>query len=118
MTDETPSNRPQWQAETQDAERAAKIREALREVADPELGLNVIELGLVRDLVFEPGKIAATVILTTPFCPYGPAMIEQMRRKIAEVSQTPTTIELGREMWDRSMMEEGAGDDWGFFGGF
>ncbi len=118
MADETQPNRPKWQAETQDPERAEKIREALKEVADPELGLNVIELGLVRDLVFESGKIAATVILTTPFCPYGPAMIEQMRRTIAEAGQTPTSIELGREMWDRSMMEEGAGEDWGFFAGF
>lgn len=118
MADSTPPNRPTWQADTRAPEQATQIREGLREVADPELGLNVIELGMIRDVVLEEDKIAVTMILTTPFCPYGPAMIEQVRRKVAQVTQTPTTIELGREMWDRSMMEEGVGGDWGFFGGF
>lgn len=107
-----------WKADEQDPARAEEIRTALRDVADPELGLNVIELGMIRDLAFEPGKISAKMILTTPFCPYGPAMIEQVRRKIAVVAQMPTTVELSPEMWDRSMMEDGAGGDWGFFGGY
>jgi metal-sulfur cluster biosynthetic enzyme len=118
MADSTSSNHSVWQADQQDPARAGAIREALREVADPELGLNVIELGLVREIVFETGKVAATVVLTTPFCPYGPAMIEQMRRKIAAIAKEPTSIELSPEMWDRSMMEDGAAADWGFFGGF
>jgi metal-sulfur cluster biosynthetic enzyme len=118
MADSTPPNRPIWQADQQDPTRAGAIRAALREVSDPELGLNVIELGLVREVVFESGKVAATVVLTTPFCPYGPAMIEEMRRTIAASAKEPTTIELSPEMWDRSMMEDGAAAEWGFFGGF
>jgi len=118
MADATPTNRTVWQADQQDPPRAGVIREALRDIADPELGLNVIELGLVRDLVFDTGKVAATVVLTTPFCPYGPAMIEQMRRKIADTAKEPATITLSPEMWDRSMMEEGAAAEWGFFGGY
>ena len=118
MADTASSNHPAWKADEQDSARAEEIRTALRDVADPELGLNVIELGMIRDLVFEPGKISAKMILTTPFCPYGPAMIEQVRRKIAAVSQLPATVELSPEMWDRSMMEDGAGGDWGLFGGY
>jgi metal-sulfur cluster biosynthetic enzyme len=118
MADSDTSNRLTWQADGQDPARAEKIRTALREVADPELGLNVIELGLIRGLVFEESKVSATMVLTTPFCPYGPAMIEQVRRKIASASQQSATVELSPEMWDRSMMEDGAAADWGLFGGW
>jgi len=104
-----------WQAEAQDAGKAEQVKEALREVVDPEIGLNIIELGLVRDMVFEPDKTWLKMILTTPFCPYGPAILEETRRKVTSVTETPTTIEMGMELWDPSMMEEGAGADWGLF---
>ena len=55
------------------------------------------------------------MILTTPFCPYGPAMIEQVRSTASDVSSGDIEVELGTEMWDPSMMEEGAGGDWGLF---
>lgn len=104
-----------WQAEAQNNEKATEIREALREIVDPEIGLNIIELGLVRDLSLETDKTWVKMILTTPFCPYGPAMLEQTRKKVETVSGLPTVIEMGMEMWDPSMMEEGAGADWGLF---
>jgi metal-sulfur cluster biosynthetic enzyme len=104
-----------WQAEAQDKPKADEIREALREIVDPEIGLNIIELGLVRDLELQSGQTVAKMILTTPFCPYGPAMLEQTRKKIEVTSGQPTRIEMGMEMWDPSMMEEGVGGDWGLF---
>ena len=89
--------------------------EALRSVIDPEIGLNIVELGLIRnlDLTDEAGKI--TMILTTPFCPYGPAIIEQVRHTATHSMGYPVTVEIGTELWDPSMMEEGAGGDWGLF---
>ena len=91
------------------------VLEALRGVIDPEIGLNVVELGLIRDLEVENGRTKITMILTTPFCPYGPAMIEQVRRTADEASGGTTEVEIGTELWDPSMMEEGAGGDWGLF---
>ena len=55
------------------------------------------------------------MILTTPFCPYGPQLMEQTRRCVQDATGLPTTIELGLQMWEPSMMEEGAGQDWGLF---
>lgn len=104
-----------WQAEAQNPERAGALKDALREVIDPEIGLNIIELGLIRDVAFEADKTWVKMILTTPFCPYGPAMLEQTRQKVTSVTEIPTTIEMGMELWDPSMMEEGAGADWGLF---
>ncbi len=91
------------------------IYNALRKVVDPEIGLNIVELGLVRDLQLHPDRCHLVMILTTPFCPYGPQLLEQARRTAEVASELPTTIEVGSELWDPSMMEEGAGGDWGLF---
>lgn len=95
--------------------REDEVYEALRKVVDPEIGLNVVELGLIRELDLREDSAHLVMILTTPFCPYGPQLLEQARRTVEHTLGLPTTIELGREMWDPSMMEEGAGADWGLF---
>jgi metal-sulfur cluster biosynthetic enzyme len=89
--------------------------EALRVVIDPEIGMNIIELGLIRKVELDAERTHLTMIMTTPFCPYAPQLLEQTRRTAQEYSGNPTTIEMGLEMWDPSMMEEGAADDWGLF---
>jgi metal-sulfur cluster biosynthetic enzyme len=91
------------------------LREALRAVIDPEIGMNVVELGLIRDMDIKDDRAHITMIMTTPFCPYAPQLLEQSRRTAQEYLQLPTTIEMGLEMWDPSMMEDGAADDWGLF---
>lgn len=92
-----------------------EIKEALREVVDPEIGLNVVELGLIREIETAEDDTKITMILTTPFCPYGPAIIEQVRVASDAVTGGGSRVELGTELWDPSMMEEGAGGDWGLF---
>lgn len=90
---------------------------ALRSVIDPEIGLNVVELGLIRKLEISENSVKVTMILTTPFCPYGPAIIEQVRAVTNKAigDQSNAVVEIGTELWDPSMMEEGAGGDWGLF---
>jgi metal-sulfur cluster biosynthetic enzyme len=92
-----------------------ELKEALRKVIDPEIGLSVIELGLIREIEIEPDKANLTVIMTTPFCPYAPMLIEQIHTTAQTTLNVPTTIEMGDELWEPSMMEEGAGGDWGLF---
>ena len=112
---QTQENKLSWQSENAYPELSEKLKESLREVVDPEMGLNIIELGLVRDVIIEEDKANLTMILTTPFCPYGPAMLDMTRKKAETSLERPTTIEMGVEMWDMSMMEEGAGAEWGLF---
>ena len=98
------------------ASKEEELREALRAVIDPEIGLNVVELGLIRDLeISEENEAKITMIMTTPFCPYAPQLIEHVRRVASTTIGGQATVELGKEMWDPSMMEEGAGGDWGLF---
>ena len=104
-----------WQAESTHPDKAETAKEALRQVVDPEIGLNVIELGLIRDLSISDDRANLVMIMTTPFCPYGPALLEMARQKVEGALKVPTEIEIGMEMWDPMMMEEGAGADWGLF---
>ncbi len=116
MNTETESkNQVIWQIESTHPELADPLRTALREVVDPEIGLEIIQLGLVRDVVIEDEAAEVRMILTTPFCPYGPAMLEMTRQKAETALGIPTTIKMGTEVWDFSYMEDGAGADWGLY---
>ncbi|HHH82495.1 MAG TPA: DUF59 domain-containing protein [Chloroflexi bacterium] len=115
MTDDIEAAQTIWEADSTHPEKAELLRQALREVVDPELGLNIIELGLVRNAAIEGDHLRVKMILTTPFCPYGPALLDMTRVKAEEATGLQTRVEMGMEMWDPSMMEEGAGADWGLF---
>lgn len=98
-----------------DDPKIVAVCDALRDVMDPEIGISVIELGLVRDLDILTDKAEVEMIMTTPFCPYAPALLESVRKTTEDTAGVPTTIEMGSEMWSTEMMEEGAGGDWGLF---
>lgn len=110
------TNRPKWDLEEKDAGLSEKFKKSFSEVIDPELGLNIIQLGLIRNVSERDDSILVKMILTTPFCPYGPAMLESTREKAEAVSPKPIVLDLGMEMWDFSMMEEGLGGEWGLYG--
>lgn len=116
MTETTPgNNRPLWDAEAQFPELCEKLRAAFQQIIDPEIGLNIIQLGLIRNVKIEDDSAIIRMILTTPFCPYGPAMLETTRTKAEEALERPSYIDLGMDMWDFSMMEDGLGADWGLY---
>lgn len=115
MNDERPINIPVWDVEDSHPDLVPALEEGLSEIVDPELGLNIIQLGLVRNIAIEDGQAVVTMILTTPFCPYGPSIMERTRKKAESILDMPTKINYGRETWDPTMMEEGLGDDWGLF---
>ena len=117
MTDSPASgtNRPVWDAEATHPELCDQLRKGLTEIVDPELSFNIIQLGLVRNVKIDDDGAIIKMILTTPFCPYGPAMLESTRQKAEQVLERPVGIDFGMENWDFSMMEEGLGNDWGLF---
>jgi len=104
-----------WEIESTHPDLVDSLKSALREVVDPEIGLEIIQLGLVRDVAIDEQQATITMILTTPFCPYGPAMLEMTRQRAEKALTMPTTIKMGHEMWDFSYMEDGTGADWGLY---
>ncbi len=62
-----------------------EVIEALGNVIDPELGLDFVELGLVYGVEIDGGTVGITFTLTTPACPIGPQVSEQMKEFVGEV---------------------------------
>ena len=114
MTD-TEVKEIQWTIHTTHPEIVQQAREKLSEVIDPEIGMNIIQLGLIRDVEIEGGIGHVKMIMTTPFCPYGPAMIEMTKAAGTEGLNMPVNVEVGMELWDFSMMEDPSALDWGMY---
>ncbi len=55
------------------------IMAALAPVKDPELGLGVVDLGLIYDVIVDGPKLTVLMTLTTPACPYGPELMEEVK---------------------------------------
>lgn len=115
MSDEPPSNHIHWDIHDTHPELVEPLREKLSEVKDPEIMLNVLQLGLVRKVSIENGSAKLYVLLTTPFCPYGSVMLEMIRQKAEQGLGMPAAIELGYEPWDFSLMEDPGALDWGMY---
>lgn len=63
-----------------------EVNDALREVIDPELGLDFVELGLIYGVdITGAGNVKVTYTLTTPGCPIGPQVEEQIAEYVGEI---------------------------------
>ena len=115
MSDEAAVNEIIWDIHETHPDKVPALRARLAEVVDPEIGLNVVQLGLIRKVSIADAAAKIYVLLTTPFCPYGPAMLEMIKQKAEEGLGLPVALELGMEPWDFSMMEEPGAIDWGMY---
>jgi metal-sulfur cluster biosynthetic enzyme len=101
-----------------DVPSVEQVREALKSVFDPELNINVVDLGLVYDVQVDPaGGVDIQYSLTTMGCPIGPLIEDQMR---AFVIALPGVEEVRPEMvlrpaWSPEMMSEEAKAALGIF---
>ncbi len=94
-----------------------RILEALSNVHDPELGINIVDLGLVYDVRIEDGMVHVTYTLTTMGCPIGPLIESQMEQLLAEVEGVKgfEAEMVLRPPWTPEMMSEEAKAALGFF---
>jgi metal-sulfur cluster biosynthetic enzyme len=76
------------------------ILDALRAVVDPEIGMNVVELALIKQIIHGPDQTEVKMILTTPFCPYAGAMIQQIKEQVESVVEHEVKVTLLAERWD------------------
>jgi metal-sulfur cluster biosynthetic enzyme len=68
-----------------DMVNADDVTDALRDVIDPELGLDFVELGLIYEVEVEGGNVSVTYTLTSPGCPIGPQVEEQIAEFVGEL---------------------------------
>ncbi len=83
-----------------------QVREALRAVSDPEIGLNVVQLGLIREILVDPEEPEIKMMLTTPFCPYGGWLIQQVKDTAEQVVGKPVKMTVLPDLWDPNYMED------------
>ena len=99
MTEET-INEIQWTIHQTHPDKVKMAREKLGEVVDPEIGMNIIQLGLVRDIIIENDIARLKMILTTPFCPYAGSMIAQVKEQAESVVEHDVKVTLLAERLD------------------
>jgi len=75
------------------------VRKALRAVKDPELNLNIIDIGLVYDIDIGPtGEVEVRMTLTSPGCPAGTEIIDDVKRVVSDMEEVKSVeVEL---VWD------------------
>jgi len=76
------------------------ILDALRAVVDPELGMDVVELALIRQIIIGSESSEVKMVLTTPFCPYAGSMVQQIKDQAESVLEHPVKVTLLAERWD------------------
>lgn len=80
--------------------RELAVLDALRTVVDPEIGMNVVELALIRQVILGEDETEIKMILTTPFCPYAGSMIQQVKEAAEEAEGHEVKVTLLAERWD------------------
>lgn len=92
------------------------VVEALRQVEDPELGMDIVDLGLMYDVEVDGPKVKVIYTLTSMGCPVGPMIDEQISQVTAQV---PGVEEVETELtWDPPWSPEKMSDDAKFILGF
>ena len=87
-----------------------EVQEALTNVIDPELGLDFVELGLIYDIAVEDGDVFVTFTLTSPGCPIGPQVSEQIEEFVGELPEVAevTSAMVFTPPWTPEKMSEDA----------
>lgn len=86
-----------------------EVMEKLKNVMDPELHINIVDLGLIYDVAVSNKEIRIVMTLTTPGCPLAPVIDKLIKRALGELKVDKVSVELVWEpAWSvRRMSEEG-----------
>jgi metal-sulfur cluster biosynthetic enzyme len=95
------------------------VKSCLTQVDDPELGINIVDLGLIYEVhVRDESDVQVIMTLTTPFCPVGPSIKQQIatviKRELDGVSKVEVQFTFNPP-WDKDMMSEDAKAELGIF---
>ena len=88
----------------------AQVQEALASVYDPEIPVNIVDLGLIYDVAINGNEVALQMTLTAPGCGMGPVLVQDVERRVGQVPFVDSvTVELVFDPpWSRDRMTEEA----------
>jgi len=90
---------------------------ALRRVVDPEIGINVVDLGLVYEAEVREGRVHVVMTMTTPACPLGEAIVDEAAASIREHVHGVHSVDVdlvSEPRWQPSMMSAAARQRFGW----
>ncbi len=93
------------------------LRQALMQVLDPEVGVNIVDLGLVYEVRLADGRVEVDLTMTAPSCPMGSTIVEEAREVLAARLPADTSIAVSLVWdppWEPSMMSEQAREHFGW----
>lgn len=88
-----------------------EVRDALRNVLDPEAGMNVVDLGLVYGIEIAAAEVLVTMTMTTPACPMGDMITDNAREAVRAIVPETARVEVAlvwEPPWTPAMMSEDA----------
>lgn len=94
-----------------------QLIDALKQVIDPELMINIVDLGLVYEVAQEEGKVNVQMTLTSPACPAGPQIIQQAKMALEQlegVNEAAIKLVMSPP-WSPERMTDDARDQLGIF---
>lgn len=87
------------------------VREALRQVIDPEVGVNIVDLGLVYGVRITPDALEIDLTMTSPACPMGDLVVDDARDAVRRIAGERRDVRVNlvwEPAWEPSMMSERA----------
>jgi metal-sulfur cluster biosynthetic enzyme len=93
------------------------VYELLKQVYDPEVGINIVDMGLIYGVEIEGNKIDLIMTLTSPACPAGPHILQQVDDKLKEMEgvEDVDIRVVWTPPWSPDMLSEEAKDQLGIF---
>lgn len=94
-----------------------ELIDALKQVIDPELMINIVDLGLIYDITQEDGTVKVDMTLTSPACPAGPQLVQQSKMALEQLDDVEKAeIKLVMSPpWSPERMTDDARDQLGIF---
>lgn len=102
----TPAAQAKPDADAAPSQQEMAIRSALETVMDPEINLSVIDLGLIREIQLQPEKTHIKMMLTTPFCPYAPQLMADVKQAAMSVVPKECEVEIMPDAWSPDLMPD------------
>ncbi len=93
------------------------IYEALKQVHDPEVGINIVDMGLIYGVDIDGAKVDLIMTLTSPACPAGPHILGQVDERLKEMDgvEDVDIRVVWTPPWSPDMLSEEARDQLGIF---
>ena len=95
----------------------ATVRDALRDVIDPEVGVNIVDLGLIYSIAISPALLVVEMTMTSPACPMGGMIADEVEAALTQL--VPASCQAQVRLvwdppWDPSMMSESSKQHFGW----